>query len=52
MEAFLILLALVVLLVWSIQVPLSVIWLKRFRYGPLEWLWRSLTYWKLQPMRR
>ena len=27
-------------------------WLKRFRYGPLEWLWRSLARFKLQPMRR
>jgi uncharacterized protein len=27
-------------------------WLARFRYGPLEWLWRCLTYWKLFPIRR
>ncbi|MEH6591939.1 MAG: DUF418 domain-containing protein [Halioglobus sp.] len=27
-------------------------WLKRFRFGPTEWLWRSLTYLKLQPFRR
>ena len=27
-------------------------WLNRFRFGPAEWLWRSLTYLKLQPMRR
>jgi uncharacterized protein len=26
-------------------------WLSRFRYGPVEWLWRSLTYGKAQPMR-
>jgi uncharacterized protein len=26
-------------------------WLSRFRYGPFEWLWRSVTYWRLQPMR-
>ena len=26
-------------------------WLSRFRYGPCEWLWRSVTYWKWQPMR-
>jgi uncharacterized protein len=26
-------------------------WLSRFRFGPAEWLWRSLTYWKIQPMR-
>ena len=27
-------------------------WLDRFRYGPFEWLWRSLARGKLQPMRR
>lgn len=27
-----------------VQIPLSVLWLRFFRYGPLEWLWRSLTY--------
>ena len=28
------------------------IWLQAFRFGPAEWLWRSLTYWRVQPMRR
>jgi len=32
-------------------VLISTWWLKRFRFGPFEWLWRSLTYWKFQPMR-
>lgn len=27
-------------------------WLERFRYGPLEWLWRCLTYWRLFPIGR
>ena len=27
-------------------------WLRRFRFGPAEWLWRSFTYWKIQPLRR
>jgi len=27
-------------------------WLDRFRFGPAEWLWRSLTYLKFQPLRR
>ncbi len=27
-------------------------WMRRFRFGPFEWLWRSLTYWKTQPFRR
>jgi uncharacterized protein len=31
---------------------LSHLWLARFRFGPVEWVWRSLTYGKAQPMRR
>ena len=27
-------------------------WLTRFRFGPLEWLWRSITYGRLQPLRQ
>ena len=42
----------VVLAVWAIQITWSHIWLKYFRFGPLEWLWRSLTYWKFQPIRK
>jgi uncharacterized protein len=34
------------------EVALSTWWLRRFRFGPAEWLWRSLTYGRLQPMRR
>ncbi|GAO43538.1 DUF418 domain-containing protein [Flavihumibacter petaseus] len=37
--------------VWLFQLIVSPIWLHYFRFGPFEWLWRSLTYWKLQPMR-
>jgi len=33
------------------QVLLCNLWLRRFRFGPLEWLWRSLTYARVQPMR-
>ncbi|WP_066418643.1 DUF418 domain-containing protein [Halorubrum aethiopicum] len=36
---------------WAIQVPLSVLWLRRYRFGPVEWLWRTLTYGERQPMR-
>ncbi len=39
------------LLLYGCQVPLSVWWLRRFRFGPAEWLWRTLTYGRLQPMR-
>ena len=41
-----------VLAVWTFQLVVSPIWLRRYRFGPAEWLWRSLTYWKRQPMRR
>ena len=44
--------AMVVLGVWAFQLIVSPIWLKYFRFGPAEWLWRSLTYWRIQPMRR
>ena len=27
-----------------VQIPLSALWLSRFRYGPIEWIWRRLTY--------
>ncbi|MBE7171334.1 MAG: DUF418 domain-containing protein [Williamsia sp.] len=37
--------------VWLFQLIFSSIWLRYFRFGPFEWLWRSLTYWKFQPMR-
>lgn len=40
------------LVFFAIQIVLSQWWLKRFRFGPAEWVWRSLTYLKLQPMRR
>ena len=36
--------------IWIFQIIVSKIWLSRFRFGPVEWLWRSLTYWKRQPM--
>jgi uncharacterized protein len=42
----------VVLGIWTLQLIVSPWWLRYFRYGPLEWLWRSLTYWKRQPFRR
>jgi uncharacterized protein len=40
----------IVLVIWLCQLLWSPIWLHYFRFGPAEWLWRSLTYWKLQPM--
>ncbi len=42
----------IVLAVWALQLVISPLWLKHFRFGPLEWLWRSLVYLKWQPFRR
>lgn len=42
----------VVLSVWIFEIILSHIWMRYFSFGPFEWLWRSLTYWKKQPFRR
>jgi uncharacterized protein len=36
---------------WAMSLAASPIWLWHYRFGPLEWCWRSLTYWKRQPMR-
>ena len=41
-----------VVAVVGFQLWFSPVWLQKYRFGPLEWLWRSLTYWKRQPMRR
>ncbi len=35
-----------------VQIVFSHYWLSQFRYGPLEWLWRAVTYWTVPPMRR
>jgi uncharacterized protein len=42
----------VVVFVWIFQIVLSMVWLKFFRFGPFEWLWKCLTYWEIQPLRR
>ena len=41
----------VVFAIWLLQLIVSPIWLERYRYGPLEWAWRRLTYWKPVAMR-
>ncbi len=38
-----------VLIIFGLQIPFSRWWLSKFRFGPFEWLWRSLTYLKWQP---
>jgi uncharacterized protein len=40
-----------VLAMLAFQIPFSHWWLARFRYGPVEWLWRAFTYWQIAPMR-
>jgi uncharacterized protein len=42
----------VALLVFAAQAAGSVWWIQHFRFGPVEWLWRTLTYGRWQPMRR
>ena len=41
----------VVVGVWVFQLVASSLWIDTFRFGPLEWVWRSLTYWKRQELR-
>jgi uncharacterized protein len=41
----------IVAAVWLVQLVVSPLWLRHFRFGPAEWLWRSLTYGKWQPLR-
>jgi uncharacterized protein len=43
---------LVVLGIWAIQIVWSHVWLGYFQYGPFEWIWRQLTYWKKLPLRK
>ncbi|MEI8019254.1 MAG: DUF418 domain-containing protein, partial [Schlesneria sp.] len=42
----------IVVAVWTLQLWYSPLWLRYFRFGPVEWLWRSMTYGTMQPMLR
>lgn len=42
----------IVFSIWIFQLIVSPVWLRYFRFGPLEWVWRSLTYWQRQPFRK
>jgi uncharacterized protein len=42
----------IALLIFSVQLTLSVVWLRFFQFGPLEWMWRTLSYGRIQPVRR
>jgi uncharacterized protein len=37
--------------IFLLQIPLSTLWLRYFAYGPMEWIWRQLTYRKRLPLR-
>lgn len=43
---------LMALALYGLQLWFSTWWLQRYQYGPMEWVWRSATYLKLQPMRK
>lgn len=36
---------------YAVQIGLAHAWMRRFRFGPAEWLWRTLTYWQVQPFK-
>jgi uncharacterized protein len=38
--------------IWIFQIITSHVWLRYFKFGPFEWLWRSLTYWHRQPIKK
>lgn len=40
----------VVLPIWGVQIIASKWWMDRFAFGPIEWAWRTLTHWRIQPM--
>jgi uncharacterized protein len=40
------------LVCFAVVAAVSVAWLRRYRFGPLEWVWRTLTYAEPQPLRR
>jgi len=42
---------LIVIAIWIVIIVISPLWLRRFRFGALEWIWRILTYWKYQPLK-
>lgn len=42
----------VVAAAWLFQIIFSHVWMRFFQFGPLEWIWRQLTYWKRFPLRK
>ncbi|SDY02591.1 uncharacterized protein SAMN05421736_101169 [Evansella caseinilytica] len=44
--------SLIALLIFILQIVFSTLWLRRFQIGPLEWLWRTITYFSFSPIRK
>ena len=42
----------IVFAIWLVQLILSPIWLRYYQYGPLEWIWRNVSYLKKHPFRK
>jgi hypothetical protein len=40
------------IIVYVVQVFVSAAWLRRYRFGPVEWLWRTMMYGYMQPLKR
>ena len=43
---------LIVFVIWLMQMIWSHVWLRYYQFGPFEWIWRQLTYWKRLPLRK
>ena len=43
--------ALVAVVIFALQIVFSRLWLSAFQFGPVEWLWRMATYWRVLPIR-
>jgi uncharacterized protein len=41
----------IAVIVFAFLASFSIIWLRYFRYGPIDWLWRCSTYWQMPPLK-
>jgi len=51
-EASLLIGTILCFVIFALQMAFSTFWLKQYRFGPFEWLWRSFTYLKVQPLKK
>ncbi|HEK9100754.1 TPA: DUF418 domain-containing protein [Bacillus pseudomycoides] len=42
----------VCIVIYAIQIVFSIIWMKFFKMGPFEWIWRVVTYWTVTPLKK